>query len=36
VTQGFYFIAFNLILVPQFLSYLNESFYASNVTNEPN
>ena len=35
VTNRFYFVVFNLVLIPQFSSHLNENRYTSNVTAEP-
>jgi len=35
VTNRFYFVVFNLVLIPQFSSHLNENRYTSNVTDEP-
>ena len=34
VSNRFYFVVFNLVLIPQFSSHLNENCYTSNVTDE--
>jgi len=35
LTNCFYFVVLNLVLIPQFSSHLNENRYTSNVTDEP-
>ena len=35
VTHRLYFVILNLVLIPQFLSHLNQSCYTSNVSEQP-